>query len=104
MFRSSGQFAVNILANDQKAIATQFATRAVDKFAGVDLIKGLGGLPLIAGAAAHLECEVEQRYPGGDHELIIGRVLHAVAHGQTPLVYAQGLFGDFLAASEEIGK
>ena len=99
IFRASARFAVNILAQDQRAIANQFARPSTDKFKGIALLEGLEGVPLIAGAAAYVECVAAQRYPGGDHELMIGQVERASATERTPLVYAQGNFGNFLAES-----
>lgn len=101
IFRAAERFAVNILAKDQSAIATQFARPAADKFQGITLEHGLGEVPLITGVAARLECMVEQRYPGGDHELVIGRVVRAQAFDRRPLVYGQGQFGDFSIAASE---
>ena len=100
-FRAASHFAVNILAQDQRALATQFARPAADKFDGVEIFAGLEGVPLIAGAVAYLECRFEQRYPGGDHELMIGRVVRAEVTDRTPLVYSHGHFGNFAAASQE---
>jgi flavin reductase (DIM6/NTAB) family NADH-FMN oxidoreductase RutF len=99
VFRDATRFAVNILANDQSAVAMQFGRRGPDKFAGIETTPGFGDVPLIDGAVAHLECDVEQRYPGGDHELIIGRIRRAVAHHRTPLAYAHGKFGNFSIVS-----
>jgi flavin reductase (DIM6/NTAB) family NADH-FMN oxidoreductase RutF len=101
LFRSSNRFAVNILAQDQTAIAKQFARPAANKFHAIETTEGLSSVPLIAGAAAHLECVVEQRYPGGDHELIIGRVLRATKGHLPPLVYGYGKFGNFLISPDE---
>lgn len=97
VFRAAGRFAVNILGEGQTGIARQFARPAADKFAGVETIEGLGGVPLIAGAIAHLDCAVWRRDDGGDHELYIGRVLRAGATDGAPLVYARGGFGQFAA-------
>jgi flavin reductase (DIM6/NTAB) family NADH-FMN oxidoreductase RutF len=99
VFRDAKRFAVNILSDDQSAVAMQFARHASDKFVGIETIAGLGAVPLIVGAVAHLECDVEQRYPGGDHELIIGRIRRAFASHRTPLVYGHGKFGNFFAGS-----
>jgi flavin reductase (DIM6/NTAB) family NADH-FMN oxidoreductase RutF len=99
LFREAGMFAVNILAADQRGLALQFARPAADKFAGVELAEGLHGLPLIEGAVAHLQCRVQQRLPGGDHELIIGRILDASVQERRPLVYAQGQFAHLCEAS-----
>jgi flavin reductase (DIM6/NTAB) family NADH-FMN oxidoreductase RutF len=101
LFRASDSFAVNILAQDQSAIAKQFARPAANKFLGVETIEGLSSVPLIVGATAHLECVVEQRYPGGDHELIIGRVLLATKGRLPPLVYGHGKFGTFSISPDE---
>ncbi len=96
IFRASTRFAVNILAENQSNVAMQFAKPAKDKFLNIETAPGLGAVPLIAGSVAHLECLVEQRYPGGDHELIIGRIVRAATTERTPLVYGHGKFGNFL--------
>ena len=50
------------------------------------------GAPLLDGALAHLECDVEAAYPGGDHTVFLGRVRwveRARADGD-PLLYFGG--------------
>lgn len=91
-FRANDHFAVNILAADQAAIATQFARAAEDKFAGVETFGGVTGAPLIAGALAHVECRVAARYPGGDHEIILGEVVSMHRIDGEPLVFSSGSF------------
>ncbi len=99
VFRSGPHFAVNILAADQAAIALQFARPAEDKFRDIATYEGVGGVPLITGAIAHLVCSVVRRDPGGDHELYIGQVVDAVHTDRSPLVYARGGFGHFAPLS-----
>lgn len=95
VFRASDRFAVNILADDQAAIALQFARGSDDKFRGIETVPGLGAVPLIVGAVAHIECEIERRDPGGDHELLIGRTVRAESSDRRPLIYSKGRFGQF---------
>lgn len=97
VFRSADRFAVNILRDDQSDIARQFGRPSADKFAGVETAQGLGGVPLIGGALAQIECAVWRRDDGGDHELYIGRVLRMAASDGAPLVFARGAFGQFRA-------
>src|SRR5690606_31545892 len=54
-FTSNPRFAVNVLAADQEAVSRRFAS-AVDRFTCVETRQGLGGLPLIEGAMAWIEC------------------------------------------------
>jgi 3-hydroxy-9,10-secoandrosta-1,3,5(10)-triene-9,17-dione monooxygenase reductase component len=96
VFRSQDHFAVNLLACDQRDLALQFARPSEDKFAGAPLRDGLGGAPLIEGAMAHIECRVEHRYPGGDHEIIVGRILRMDGFERPPLVFHRGKFCDVL--------
>jgi flavin reductase (DIM6/NTAB) family NADH-FMN oxidoreductase RutF len=94
--REEGYFAVNILAADQEGLSRLFASP--ERSSGLQAIHSLGGgygstgAPLAAGALAAIECELEEIYPGGDHDLFIGRVV-AVRMGDTrkgPLVYHEG--------------
>ncbi len=96
IFRSSEIFAVNILSDGQHDLARQFARPAEDKFAGTPYEHGLEGVPLLADATTHFECRVEQRHAGGDHELIIGRVLRITFSERPPLAYLRGDFGTFM--------
>lgn len=81
------RFAVNILAADQIAIAERFAILNGDQFDGLETTLGLGGVPLLPGCVAVLECRTETTYPGGDHIIFIGRVERLHYDGREPLVY-----------------
>ena len=94
--REEGYFAVNILAEDQEGLSRLFASP--ERSSGLQAIHSLGGgygstgAPLAAGALAVIECELEEVYPGGDHDLFMGRVV-AIRMGDTrrgPLVYHEG--------------
>jgi flavin reductase (DIM6/NTAB) family NADH-FMN oxidoreductase RutF len=84
---AAGQFAVSILGSAQSDVSNRFASRADDKFAGVDVVRGAQGLPLIAGAITTLECRVTEQLPGGDHTIFVGEVLEARTGEGEPLVY-----------------
>jgi flavin reductase (DIM6/NTAB) family NADH-FMN oxidoreductase RutF len=101
-FQVGDPFAVNMIARDQQALALQFARTSGDKFVGVEYYRGLDRVPLIAGCVAHLECVTEARYPGGDHEIIVGRVRRLFNIGSAPLLFHRGAFhllGDPAVAS-----
>jgi flavin reductase (DIM6/NTAB) family NADH-FMN oxidoreductase RutF len=92
VFRDARHFAVNILAHDQIGMSRRFSGPADDKFAGVAVRTGLGGVPLIEGCAAYLECTGEGRFPGGDHAVFLGRVERMEKHPRAPLVFGQGRY------------
>ena len=96
--KEEGYFAVNILADDQEGLSRLFASP--ERSSGLPAIHSLGGeygstgAPLAAGALAIIECELEDIYPGGDHDLFLGRVVE-VRMGDTrkgPLVYHEGSY------------
>jgi len=39
---------------------------------------------VLTGTVAHLECEVERIDPGGDHEIVLGRVVSFDRHEDAP--------------------
>lgn len=91
-FRQSGMFAVNILPRSQDDLCRQFATPAPDKFRGVRYTTDSNGLPLLDGVLAQIVCRTWARYPGGDHEIIVGHVESIrLAEGE-PLVFFRGRF------------
>lgn len=94
--RNAGRFAVNILAADQEALCRRFATTGVDKFAGVSWHPGHDGVPLLDGSLAHLECDLEQVLPGGDHDIVLGTPVATDEYPQAePLLFFRSTFGRF---------
>lgn len=87
-FRHNVAFAVNVLAADQEDVSRHFARRAEDKFAGIACSPGASGVPLIDGCLATIECRLEQSFYGGDHVILLGRVLEVASRDDgAPLVF-----------------
>ena len=92
MIPKSGMFAVSILADDQEAISNAFSKSGREPGAslGADVptLDWHTGSPIVAGAVAHLDCQLETAVPGGDHTIIIGRVVGASFDAnKEPLIY-----------------
>lgn len=92
VFRDANHFSVNILAADQAEVALQFARPADDKFSGIELAPDTTVAPLIRNALAHIECRLANRFPGGDHEIMLGEVLKLRQREGQPLVFQRGAF------------
>lgn len=97
----SGVFGVNILAEGQDQVAYQFAKKGLAKFDGVGVRRGRTGVPLVDGALAHLECEVEETVTGGTHTVFLARVKEAAGSEGAPLTYFRGRFGRLESALDE---
>lgn len=97
----SGVFAVNILGEDQGQVAYAFAKKGTDKFQGVGVVRGESGVPLVEGALAHLECEVDETVTGGTHTVFLAHVRHAAGTEGAPLTYFRGRFGRLESALDE---
>ena len=96
---SSGVFGVNILAEDQAPVAAGFARKGTDKFAGIRVVRGRTGIPLVENALAHLECEVHETVTGGTHTVFLARVPDASGTDASPLTYFRGRFGRLAEAA-----
>lgn len=92
-FTAAERFAFCILALDQVPVSNRFAQPGADKFAGVAVTEGIGGVPLIEGVAATVECERFATYPGGDHTIVLGRVVRHSRSAVPPLVFGDGRYG-----------
>ncbi len=90
---TGSHYAINILAASQKHLAERFARKNVDRWADVAFTEGVGGAPVLAGAAASFECFNRSRYDEGDHVIFVGEV-ERCSHqpGATPLLFHGGRF------------
>ena len=90
--KRTGRFGVNLLSEQQSRLARQFSSRHGDRFTDVDWTLD-NGLPRIADTAAWIECSLEAELPGGDHTMIIGRIISAQISSAEPMVYCRRSFG-----------
>jgi len=86
-FRAAEHFGINVLGEDQRALSEHFARKGHHRFDGLDWRPGETGVPLIAGALAHIECAAVRRIAAGDHDIFIGRVVRASVHRGEPLIH-----------------
>ena len=92
---ASPVFVVNILEGHQESLSRRFADRHEDRFDGVGYHRSPEGLVLLDGALAHLQCDRFASYPGGDHTIIIGRVIGGTTGDGRPLLYYRGGYATF---------
>ena len=90
-----GAFAVNVLGARQQHLSANFARRGLA--AAWDEVRhrrGRTGSPRIDGVIATLECTVEHRLDGGDHEIVVGRVreVETTSDDAAPLIYWRGRY------------
>lgn len=94
--RAADRHCVNILAEHQREICLQLATKGGDKFGGLTWTKSPGGHPVLDGAVAWLECSPVAEHKAGDHVIVVCRV-HSLDkhHGDDPLLFYRGSYGRF---------
>lgn len=96
--RSGARFCVNVLAERQQAACAQLARSGGDKFRCLEWTVSPGGLPVLSGALAWLECSVHAEHPAGDHVIVVAQV-HAMdaepAGDEGPLLFFRGGYGGF---------
>jgi flavin reductase (DIM6/NTAB) family NADH-FMN oxidoreductase RutF/DNA-binding MarR family transcriptional regulator len=104
VFEAATHFAVNILAADQIHLSNQFARPSDDKFANIAYTQGAGGAAILDDCAATFECEKYQIVEGGDHWILIGKVVAFNDIGRAPLLYHQGSYAVSLPHTLAAGK
>lgn len=90
--KKSEKFAVSILNYQQQSISKHFSMKKTNKFDDFhDFHLAKNGCPLINDANLWLEGEIFAVYPGGDHEIYVGRITDAKQNNDlSPLVYYKG--------------
>lgn len=92
--RRTGRFGVNVLARRHEEFARRATPPGADRFAGIDWEPGRGGVPLLTGALATLECEIVAEHAAGDHWIVVGFVDGLrIRRAEEPLIFFAGAFG-----------
>lgn len=87
------RFAVNVLQIGQQPTSSRFAGKGEDRFATTPWEVGEFGTPVLTGSLASFECARHAVHEGGDHFLLVGRVLKArFEPRRDPLLYFRGRY------------
>jgi flavin reductase ActVB len=94
VFAAAEEFSVNILRPHHERLAKTFATRGADKFAlaGGSFQVGKDGVPTLRDALVTMMCQRYRAVDGGDHTILIGRVVSAYAGSGEPMVFCRRNF------------
>ena len=91
-FRTATYFGINVLAEEQRALSDRFARKGQDRFDGVPWQPGVTGVPLLPGVLAAIECAVHRIVPMGDHDILVGEMVHARVGEGEPLLHFSGRY------------
>lgn len=93
VLESAERFAVNVLQIGQQPTSNRFAGRGEDRFASTPWHVGEFGTPVLTGSLASFECSRHALHDGGDHIILVGRVLKAMFEPRRdPLLYFRGKY------------
>lgn len=90
--RAARGYGISVLAAHQQDVSGRFARAQGEKWSGIGYLRGHVGAPLLAEAAAHLECVPHAIHDGGDHEIFIARVVAHHAETAEPLIFHAGRY------------
>ena len=86
-------FAVNVLQTGQQPASIRFSTRYEDRFGPNDWSPGEYGAPVLNQSVGVFECERHAVHDGGDHHILLGRVVKATFDASLdPLLYFRGRY------------
>jgi flavin reductase (DIM6/NTAB) family NADH-FMN oxidoreductase RutF len=93
----SGLWGVIILPSTARATADWLATRGRPLHGQLERVpthRGVTGVALLDESLSTLECETTDAYPGGDHTIVVGRVVAVEIsdHAGDALVYYRGRY------------
>lgn len=87
-------YAIHVLPVSDQGLLARFARDGAG-FAGLDFARNAQGVPVLDTAMARFDCRRHAVHDGGDHAIIVGRVLGATNRGGQALVFNQGRYGTF---------
>ena len=91
--RSADRFAVNVLQIGQQPTSNRFAGKTEDRFGVTPWEMGEYGTPVLTGSLSSFECSRDAVHDGGDHFILVGRVLKAIFEPRRdPLLYFRGKY------------
>lgn len=93
-FAGAQDYAIHILGHDHADWLPRFS-RGGAGFDGLEHHFTDAGVPVIGAALARFECRQHATHEGGDHLIVVGRVIRAALRDGSPMVFSQGSYGGF---------
>ncbi|MFN7224961.1 MAG: flavin reductase family protein [Paracoccaceae bacterium] len=93
-YEAAQHYAIHILDQSHAEWLARF-NRGGAGFHGLSHEFNAEGVPVIHGAFARFDCARHAAHEGGDHLIVVGRVLRALYRDGEPLVFCQGTYGRF---------
>jgi flavin reductase (DIM6/NTAB) family NADH-FMN oxidoreductase RutF len=97
VFAAARHFAIHVIGAEEADLCSRFV-RGGAGFDGLDTQYSPEGIPLIARTLARYECVQHATHDGGDHLVILGRVLRFAVREGAPLLFSQGRYGGFTSS------
>lgn len=94
VFAEASHYAIHILSAAQADLINRFSGNG-EGFSGLEYGVTAEGLPTLPAALARFDCSAHATHDGGDHAILVGRVLRVTMADGAPLVFCKGCYGDF---------
>ncbi|MES5482406.1 flavin reductase [Bradyrhizobium sp. INPA03-11B] len=101
VFSNAARWAIHVLSKDQVDLSVRFASNSEERFSGLALDEGLGGVPILAGCVGVLQCARYAAYDGGDHVIMVGKVKAFYHREGEPLLFHEGRYAGLSSATEQ---
>ncbi len=96
-FAKAPHFVIHVLSAEQSDLCWDVA-KDMAALSKLDLAQNPEGVPILEGCLARFECSHHAAYDGGDHEIVVGRVLRAsMRDGGDALGFFKGRMSTFQA-------
>jgi len=93
-FVEASHFSIHVLGTEQEDLSARFARDGFD-FDGANWTTCDNGSPVLRDCIARFECATHASHEGGDHRIIVGRVLQAAWREGAPMLFHGGAYGMF---------
>ena len=94
--QSAKHYCVNILAEAGEPLCRTFASKpAPERYNGVGYSTAVTGAPVLDEALAYIDCEIADEFEGGDHVIVVGRVVELGYRDGAPLMFFRGGYGRY---------
>ena len=90
-FTKAHGYTISVLGTAHESVSSRLAKQGAHHLDGIELLPTELGPPALADALAIFECAAEAAYEGGDHAILVGRVLRFARRDiGEPLVFFRG--------------